>query len=129
MSKAKRLSDTELEIMMTIWDAGKPLTSVQIRDKMKESRNWTMGALMTALARMVEKGFLQCDKSTGINVYKPLVDESEYKSQEGKSFLEKLFGNSVPNLVTNLYASKIIDKSDIEELRALLDKLEGGGEN
>lgn len=128
MKKPKRLGDAELEIMLAIWDAGTPLTSVQIREKLKRSRDWAMASIMTSLARIVEKGFLQCDKSTGINLYTPLADEEDYKAQEGRSFLDKMYGSSVPNLVTNLYSNKVIDKADIDELRKLLDSLDGGGD-
>lgn len=126
MQKPKRLGDAELEIMLAIWGAGTSLTSVQIREKVRGSRDWAMATLMTSLARLVEKGFLECDKSTGINLYTPLVNEEEYKAQEGRSFLEKMYGNSVPNLVTNLYSNKVINKKDINELRKLLNTLEGG---
>lgn len=126
MIKEKRLGDAELEIMLAVWAEQGPITSVQVREKLRGSRDWAMSTLMTSLARLVEKGFLQCDKSTGINQYTALIKEADYKSREGKSLLEKLYGNSMPNMVTNLYGSKLLDQSDIEELRSLLDELEGG---
>lgn len=128
MKKNKRLGDAELEIMMTIWDAKSSLTSVQIREKLDSNRGWAMSTLMTSLSRMVDKGFLTCDKSTGINVYTPLVEEADYKLQESQSFLEKMYGNSFPSMITTLYNKKAINESDIEELRNLLNTLEGGKE-
>ena len=126
MNKTKRLGDAELEIMLAIWEAPGPLTSVQVREKLRQTRDWAMASVMTALSRLVEKGFLSCDKSSGINTYTALIQEDAYKSQESKSLLEKLYGNSVPNLVTNLYGSKLLDQDDLCELRELLDTLDGG---
>lgn len=41
-----------------------------------------------------------------------------------KHFLEKLYNNSIQNMITALYDSKEIKNSDIEELRNFLDQLE-----
>lgn len=126
MKKTKNLGDAELEIMLAIWEAEHPLTSVQVREKLRETRDWAMASVMTSLARLVEKGFLRCDKDTGINTYTALIPEDDYKAQESQSLLTRLYGNSVPNMVTTLYGNKMLDKSDIDELRTLLDSLEGG---
>lgn len=126
MKKTKRLGDAELEIMLAIWAEGGPVTSVQVREKLRGSRDWAMSTLMTSLARLVEKDFLRCDKTTGINLYTARIGAEDYKSQEGRSFLEKLYGNSLPDMVTNLYSNNVLNASDIDELRSLLDELEGG---
>lgn len=84
-----------------------------------------MPQVMTSLARLVEKGFISCDKSIGINTYQALISESDYKAQESQSFLAKLYGSSVPNMVNHLYSNRIIDQTDIEELRTLLATLDG----
>lgn len=126
MKKNRHLGEAELDIMMAIWEANGPLTSVQVRDKLRGSRDWAMASIMTSLARLVEKGFISCDKSSGINTYTALVAEDAYKSQESKGLLERLYGNSVPKLVTNLYGSNLLDQADIDELRTLLDSLDGG---
>lgn len=121
-----RLGDAELDIMLAIWAAEGPSTSVQVRDRLRQRRDWAMASVMTSLARLVEKGFISCDKSSGINTYTALVSEDAYKSQESKNLLERLYNNSVPNMVTNLYGSKVLAKADIDDLRALLDALDGG---
>lgn len=126
MQKTKRLGDAELEIMLAIWQSEGPMTSVQVRQRLRESRDWPMASVMTSLARLVEKGFLTLDKSSGINTYTAVITEDAYKAQESRTFLSKLYGNSVPQLVTHLYGSKVIDKEDIEELRALLSHLDEG---
>lgn len=41
-----------------------------------------------------------------------------------KTFLKKLYNNSIQNMVATLYNNKAVKNSDIEELRKFLDKLE-----
>ena len=79
---------------------------------------------MASLARLSDKGFVNCDRSTGSNLYTPVVLENEYKAGASRHFLEKLYNNSIQNMVATLYSDKAIKDSDIEELRHFLDKLE-----
>lgn len=121
----KKLGDAELEIMLVIWGQDTPLTSVQIREQLVRARPWSMPQVMTSLARLVDKGFVSCDRTTGMNIYRSEITEDEYKAQESQTFLSKLYRNSVPEMVNHLYSNKVIGQADIEDLRALLEKLDG----
>lgn len=120
----KKLGEAELEIMQVIWDSKNPVTSNYILNKLKGKRKWQLSTLMTSLKRLSDKGFVSCDRSTGSNLYDFVVTENEYKSRESKHFLEKLYNNSIQNMVATLYSNKAIEKSDLEELRTFLDDLE-----
>lgn len=124
--KIKRLPDAELEVMLAVWKAGKPVNSSWILEQLQDSRSWALATLMTVLSRLVDKGFLICEKEGRNNVYRAAVGETAYKQTEGKSILEKLYGNSFKNLVTSLYSGKAIGKSDLDDLRKFLDEMERG---
>lgn len=81
--------------------------------------------LMTVLSRLVDKGFLRCEKEGRNNRYSAVISEVEYKESEGRSTLVKLFDNSIQNMVMSLYNGKAINKNDLLELREMLDKVEG----
>lgn len=123
----KKLGEAELEIMQVIWDSGNPVTSNYILKELKERRKWQLSTLMTSLTRLSDKGFVSCDRSTGSNLYTSIISENEYKAGASKHFLEKLYNNSVQNMIAALYSNKAIKDSDIEELRNFLDKLEDEG--
>lgn len=117
----KKLSDAELEIMMEVWGAGEPVTSNYILERLKGKREWALSTLMTVLSRLAGKGYLHCDRSTRTNYYSALVPEGEYKASEGKGILEKLYGNSITNLVANLCDENSISKEELQKLRHFLD--------
>ena len=121
----KKLGEAELEIMQVIWKADVPVTSSFVLKELQERRKWQLSTLMTSLSRLVDKGFLCCDRTTGNNLYSPIVSESDFKAKESKSFLEKLYNNSIQNMVATLYSNKAINESDMIELRKYLDNLEG----
>ena len=120
----KRLSDAELEIMTEVWSAGEPVTSTYILERLKGKREWALSTLMTVFNRLAKKGYLFCDRSTRTNYYSAIIAEGQYKASEGKGILEKLYGNSVTNLVVNLYDEKSISKEELQELRRFLETFE-----
>ena len=120
----KKLGEAELEIMQVVWNSGNPVTSNYILKELQERRSWQLSTLMTSLARLADKGFISCDRSTGRNLYTSIIPENEYKAGASKHFLEKLYNNSIQNMITALYNHKEINSSDIRELRNFLDKLE-----
>ncbi|MCM1049656.1 MAG: BlaI/MecI/CopY family transcriptional regulator [Clostridiales bacterium] len=120
----KKLGEAELEIMQVIWKTDIPVTSSFILKELQEQRKWQLSTLMTSLSRLVDKGFISCDRTTGNNLYSPIISENDFKAKESKSFLEKLYNNSIQNMVATLYSNKAIKDSDVDELRKFLDDLE-----
>lgn len=124
----KKLSDSEFEIMKVLWSQDSPMTSNEVLDRLKDRYDWKLAGLMTFLARMVDKGYVYCDRSTRTNYYSAVVSQDEYKINESESFLGKLFDNSATKLIAHLYKGKKISQKEITELRDYLDSLEGEGE-
>lgn len=120
----KRLGDAELEIIQVIWHTGAPMTAGSIQEKLRGRRDWQLSSLMTALSRLAEKGFVQCDRSTRTNLYTALISEAAYREEAGQSFLAKLYDNSIQNFVTALYDAHALTPDDLEELRSLIDDME-----
>lgn len=120
----KKLGEAELEIMQVIWDSENPATSNYILNELQGRRKWQLSTLMTSLARLADKGFVSCDRSTGSNLYTSIISENEYKTGASKHFLEKMYNNSIRNMIATLYSNKAIKDSDVEELRNFLDQLE-----
>lgn len=121
----KRLGDAELEIMLAVWSAGEPVPASYVREKLRGSRDWPLPAVLTSLNRLVDKGFLACEKRGRGNWYRPLVSEEEYKTAESRGVIDRLYGSSFTGMVAALYDERAIGKDDLEELRRYLDSLEG----
>lgn len=119
----KRLGDAELEIMLAVWAAAAPVQSGYVQQHLR--RSWPLPAVVTAMNRLVDKGFLSREKEGRVNLYRPLISEEDYKTAEGRGVLHRLYGDSVAGLVTALYDGKAIGEEDLRELRAFLDGLEG----
>ena len=68
----KTLGEAEFQIMQVIWLTKEPVSSNYILNELQEKRKWQLSTLMTSLNRLVDKGFLICDRSTGKNLYSSL---------------------------------------------------------
>ena len=76
MSEKKELvhlPNSELEIMMAIWEAKKPVSRPELDEKLAE-KNWQPTTILKFLSRLTEKGFLVCEKPEGAktNIYTPI---------------------------------------------------------
>ena len=126
----KKLTDLEFKIMKVLWSREDPMTSNEILDRVRDKYDGKLSSLMTFLARMVDKGYVYCDRSTRTNYYSAVVSQDQYKTQESESFLEKLYDNSATKLIAHLCKGKKISQKEIRQLRDYLDSLgREGGEN
>ena len=79
---------------------------------------------MTALSRLADKGYVQCDRTTRTNLYSAIVPEAVYKEKVGRSFLTKFYDNSLQDFVAALYDARAIDENDLDSLKRYIDEIE-----
>jgi predicted transcriptional regulator len=123
METIKRLPDSELEIMMIIWEADQPVSSAYIMDKLAGEKSWANTTVLNFLSRLVDRGFLEISKQGRFNYYNSLIDENDYLKKESKSFLERMHKSSLKSLVAALYDGDAINKEDLEELRKYVEEV------
>ena len=121
----KRLPDAELEVMKALWKLGKQTSRVQLEEALAEY-HWAANTINTYLLRLTEKGFVTSSKEGRQNLYSPAVSQADYLTLESKNTLSRLYG-SPRNFVAAL-ARDGLDRQQLDDLRALLDELEGGEE-
>ena len=77
----------------------------------------------TYLTRMERKGLVHIDKSSN-EPYSAAVLREDCAKGERKELLEKVYGGSAGNLISAFLKESKISKSEVEELRKLLDEME-----
>lgn len=119
-ANTKRLPDAEFTVMKAIWSQEPPVTSHMIMELLGDDISWKPQTLLTMLARLTEKGFLNSERVGRERCYTPIISEKEYLEVETGNFLERYAGNSLGKLVKTLYAEGDMTQEDIDELRAWL---------
>ncbi len=121
----KKISESEQEIMLAIWNAEdeKSITASYLEEIFGEEKGWKKTSILTFLSRLVEKGYLSCEKKGKTNFYQPLISYEKFSSKESKNILHKLYRNSLKNFVSALYDGEELSKQDVKELRDFLDEI------
>ena len=118
----KRLPDGEFTILKIIWQLPNPTTSAQIMEKLGEDNHWKTQTLLTVLARLTEKGFLESVRKGRERQYTAIISEDEYLEVETSDFLKRYSGHSMGGLVKTLFSSNSLSDNELDELRSLLDQ-------
>ncbi len=121
------LPNSELELMMIIWEADGAVTRGDIQAKLEHHDNWGPTTILKFLSRLVEKGFISCE-SLGrgqMNRYTALISEEEYLAAESKSVLGRFVGRSMVSMVANLYENQAIDDAELDELQEFINSKRG----
>lgn len=113
---AERISDSELEVMRLLWEAGTPLPISEIRIAMQQRKGWEPTTVKTLVNRLVAKKVLAQEKRN-VFYYIPLVSQEEYNSWATNQLIDKLYRGSAKNLVAALVHSDNLSDKDIQELR------------
>ena len=102
----QKLSESELSIMMKIWDENKPLYLEEIIELLKEY-NWAESTVRNFLSRIIDKGYLKTEKDGRKNVYIPLVSQ-DYINKKSKGIIEELYDNSVKKLFLTSFLMSLV---------------------
>ena len=124
----QRLPESELDIMLVLWNGTPPMTRPEIEKVINTKKNLASTTILSLLTRLESKNFVEVTKQGKLNLYTPLVSQSDYQAHESQSALEKLYGNSLKKFVTSLYQGKKISSEEIHELSDFLKELEDGEE-
>ena len=119
---ADKISDSELEVMKVLWQAGDALSVTEIRETLQKTRGWEATTVKTLVARLVTKGVVKQEKRN-VFYYSPLLSERDYNDWATHDLIRKIYHGSARDLVAALVHSEGLTQDDIAELRELF-KLE-----
>ena len=120
----QRLPESELDIMLVLWNGTPPMTRPEIEKVINTKKKLASTTILSLLTRLESKNFVKVTKQGKLNLYPPLVSQSDYQPHESQSLLEKLYGNSLKKFVTTLYHGKKISSEEIQDLSNFLKELE-----
>ena len=121
--KIVHLPNSELELMMILWEANEAVPRSYIDEKIAQHQTWGITTILNLLSRLEKKGFVKC-QSQGkgkSNFYSALISEEEYLDFESQSTLGRLCARGMTSLVANLYKNEKVTNEELDELQAFLD--------
>lgn len=122
----QRISESELVLMKIIWkNGGAALYSLIMEELEKDKNEWKNNTVLTLLSRLADKKFLRVKKIGRRNEYVAAVIEQEYQAMQTNSFLDKVYGGNVKNLVSTLLRQDILSADELKEIEEFWRKENG----
>lgn len=114
-----QISESELVLMKIIWmNGGTALYSHIMEELEKDNNEWKNNTVLTLLSRLAEKKFLNVRKIGRRNEYVAAITEEEYQTIQTHSFLDKVYGGNVKNLVSTLLRQDVLSADELKEIEA-----------
>lgn len=117
-------TDAELAILRVLWQHG-PSTVRAVHDALNLQRPTGYTTALKLLQIMTEKGLVHRDVSQRAHVYEASLSEEETQTQLIDTLLERAFGGSAAQLVMRALSAKKTPKKELDQIRRILDDVEG----
>lgn len=124
MNPLPRPTDAELAILRVLWRRG-PSTVKQVHEELSRHSSSVYTTTLKILQIMTEKGLVTRDESQRAHLYTARLPEEETQSQIVGDLLDRVFEGSAGRLVMRALSSRPASAGELEEIRKLLDRLEG----
>ncbi|QCE41543.1 BlaI/MecI/CopY family transcriptional regulator [Psychroserpens sp. NJDZ02] len=114
-----QLSKTEEDLMNYLWKLDKAFMK-DLLESYPEPKpaNTTVATL---LKRMTDKGFVSYTKFGNSRQYYPLVKKKDYFSKHVNGLIKNFFNNSSSQFASFFTKETDLSKTELEELRAIID--------
>ncbi len=119
----KPISDAESILMQSLWQRGEA-TADELRDAVAERTDWQAGTVKALLNRLLTKGAIRAEREGRRFRYRPVLEREEYVAEQSRSLIDRLFDGRVAPLVAHFSQQEALSKSDIDELRRLIEKID-----
>ena len=123
----KTLPESELEVMLVLWKANRPMTRGEIEEQLHVGgkKHWAPSTVLSLLYRLIDKGYVVSERpGQGKTAqFAAAMAEQEYLNRENHAFLSRWYDNSVAGFVSTLHRSQPLRDADVQALRQFLDGL------
>jgi predicted transcriptional regulator len=122
----KKPTESELHILGVIWDRGSA-TVREVYDELHERLGMGYTTVLKLMQIMTDKGLLERDTSVRPQVFWAAQPQRQTQRLLLRQLVDRAFSGSPGSLVLQALALRKSSPEELEEIRALLDKLEEKG--
>lgn len=118
-----KLSEREWTVLRALWETGGTELGTLVQ-RLQPETGWSRNTVLTYLTRMEAKGLVAIDKTAAPHRYRAVPDQESCRTQERKSFVERVYSGSTGDLIAAFLKEEQITPEERERLRRLLDEME-----
>lgn len=120
-----RPTDSELEILTVLWSRG-PATVREIHEIIAKRKPAQYTTVLKTLQIMTDKGLVHRDEKQRAHIYEAASPREWTQKQLAGDLLKRAFNGSAVRLMQGALSARKASKTELAELRKLLDEYEKG---
>src|SRR5205807_2366485 len=125
LANLPRPTDAELEILTVLWSRG-PTTVREVHEIVAARKPTQYTTVLKLMQIMTEKGLLRRDEKERAHIYTAARPREWTQRQLAGDLLRRAFNGSPRSLMLGALSARKASKSELAELRQLLDEYEKG---
>jgi BlaI family transcriptional regulator, penicillinase repressor len=123
MKTSVAISAAESVVMEVLWRSS-PIATEDVMAALEPNGKWQESTVKTLLNRLLKKGAVSARKEGRRYLYSPVLKRKQWLSHESVGFLNRLFDGRVAPLVAHFSQQRKLSKSDIADLKRLIQELD-----
>lgn len=116
------LPESELEVMLCLWTHTSPVRTAVLQQQIAPEKHWTLSTLKALLARLEQKGFVECTRDGRFTLYRALVSQAEYRRKETSGLLQRYYQNSAKQMVASLVECGQLTDDDLAQIAQMIER-------
>lgn len=118
-------TESELEILVVLWSKG-AATVREVNALLNLDREIGYTTTLKLMQIMAQKGLVARDETSRTHIYKAAIDQDKVQATLLNRLVDSAFSGSASSLVMQALGQGKTSKSELEEIKRLIEKLEGG---
>lgn len=120
------LGDAELEVLKTLWSLGPATVRDVLQQLHDRGRRVAYTTVQTLLTRLEQKSYVSSDKSDVAYVYRARLTKERVSRSRLRALVRQLYDGAAGPLVLQLIRHEQFTPQEVEELQALIERLDSG---
>jgi predicted transcriptional regulator len=117
-------TEVELQILRILWELGpSPVREIHARLNAEKGTNYSTTVKM--LSVMLEKGLVRRDEQASPHIYRSALSREAAGKRMLSDLIEKVYDGAAMSLVLQALSSAAATREELDEVRRMLDQLEG----
>ena len=116
---APKIFESEYRFCLILWE-NEPVNSTKLVELCKAQLGWSKATTYTVIRRLSERGVVKNENATGTS----LISKADAQKARLEEMMEETFEGSVPAFLAAFTKSKKLTKTEVDQLKALIDAYE-----
>jgi predicted transcriptional regulator len=113
-----------MQILRILWKLG-PSPVREVHKRLQAAKGTNYSTTVKMLAVMLQKGLVKRDEDAQPHVYRPVLTRAKTGKRLLDDLIEKVYDGSTMALVLQALSSGKATKEELDEIRRILDEMEG----